>query len=139
MKKLITVLVTILFWSTAPVVAQDSEQDLTRMEHVMATHDEVMKEMPKLSKLINKLQTKADTSTSKEKYQNAIVDLKNVNKSMMDWMAGFGNRFEADEMMNGKKLSVQKEKWLLEEEQKITTLKDEIDLSIAKGQAVLEE
>ncbi|PKA97973.1 hypothetical protein B0O79_1653 [Flavobacteriaceae bacterium MAR_2009_75] len=117
--------------------AQESETKLTKMEEVMASHDEVMDEMPKLSKLINKLQTRANASYEKDRYEKAIDDLRSANKSMMSWMSGFGKRFEADEMVKGKKLTEQKQKWLLEEEKKIAVLKEEIELSIDQAEKIL--
>lgn len=139
MIKLLPVLVTGILFTTSSAVAQDKEKVPTKMEQVMATHDEVMDEMPKLVKLINKLQTKADASDENTEYKEAIVDLKSANKSMMTWMTGFGERFEADEMMRGKALGEQKQKWLLEEEQKVAALKEEIELSIAQAEALVEE
>ncbi len=109
------------------------------MEEVMTAHDQIMERMPDLSKLIDKLKTKADPSNEKQKYQNAVQDLKSANKAMMDWMAGFGNRFEADEMYKGKILTEQKQKWLLEEEKKLTDLREAINLSIEHGQKLLQE
>ncbi|WP_209401716.1 hypothetical protein [Pseudozobellia sp. WGM2] len=116
---------------------QESETKPTKMEEVMASHDEVMDEMPKLSKLINKLQTRANASYKKDKYEKAIKDLKLANQSMMSWMSGFGKRFEVDEMMKGKKLTEQKQKWLLEEEKKIAVLREEIELSIDQAEKIL--
>jgi len=137
MKKIIPFLVIAAFINFS--TAQDADKKLTKMEQVMASHDEVMDEMPKLSKLINKLQTKANASYDKKTYENAIRDLKSANKSMMTWMTGFGKRFEADEMLKGKALSEQKQKWLLEEESKVTALKEEIELSIAQAEELIEQ
>ena len=137
MKKIIPFL--IIMGLTNLSVAQDTDKEVTKMEQVMASHDEVMDQMPKLSKLINKLQTKANSSYDKKIYENAIRDLKSANKSMMTWMTGFGKRFEADEMLKGKALSEQKQKWLLEEEQKVAALKEEVELSIAQAENLLRE
>ncbi len=109
------------------------------MEEVMDAHDQIMNRMPELSKLIGKLDTKADTSNEKQKYPNSVKDLKSANKSMMDWMASFGNRFEADEMYKGKTLTEQKQKWLLEEEKNLTDLLEKINLSMQNGQKLLQE
>ena len=108
--KLLPFLVAGMLFNASSAKQQDSEKEPTKMEQVMASHDEVMDEMPKLAKLMNKLQTKADASYDKTKYKKAIADLKSANKSMMNWMTGFGERFEADEMMKGKALSEQKQK-----------------------------
>ncbi|MGB7394387.1 MAG: hypothetical protein WA913_08345 [Pricia sp.] len=122
---------------TASTFAQDSEKEQTKMEEVMDAYDQVMDRMPELAKLIGKLETKADASYEKQKYRDAIKDLKAANESMMDWMTGFGNRFEADEMMKGKPLTEQKQKWLLEEEKKVARLREEINLSIQQGNELL--
>ena len=129
--------ISILILSTPSTFAQDSEKEQTKMEEVMDTHDQVMDRMPELAKLIGKLETKASNTEEKKPYQDAVKDLKAANKSMMDWMVGFGNRFEADEMMKGKPLSEQKQQWLLEEEQKVRQLREEINLSIKQGEKIL--
>lgn len=139
MKKLLPYIIIALFLNAFLLNAQNQRKAMTKMEQVMASHDEVMDEMPRLSKLINKLQSKADTSTDKQKYQAAIANLKAANKSMMRWMTGFGNRFEADEMLKGKKLSELKQKWLLEEEEKIAAVEKEIELGIEQAKQLLKE
>ena len=128
-----------LFFAIAPSVAQDSEKIQTKMEEVMEAHDQVMDRMPELAKLIGKLETKADASNDKEKYHIVVKDLKAANKSMMDWMTGFGHRFEPDEMYKGKTLTEQKQKWLLEEEKKIARLWEEVISSIQRGKRLIQE
>ncbi|MBU3028102.1 hypothetical protein [Zobellia galactanivorans] len=137
MKNLFLLLTTVLVLGTPSVSAQNDAAEPTKMEEVMESHDRVMDKMPMVSKLISKLQTKANASYEKTKYENAIADLKNANKSMMTWMENFGKRFTADEMFKGKKLSAQKKKWLLEEEKKVALLDEEIDLSIAQAKTTL--
>ncbi|MGB6151149.1 MAG: hypothetical protein WBG48_04090 [Pricia sp.] len=139
MRNSIIVLLTALFLVTATVTAQDSEKEQTKMEEVMDAHDQVMDRMPELAKLIGKLETKADGASDKKKYHEAVKDLKAANKSMMDWMIAFGNRFEADEMYKGKELSEQKKAWVLEEQENIAILREEINLSIQQGQKLLNE
>ena len=58
---------------------------------------------------------------------------------MMDWMKGFGDRFDSDEIMNGKALSKQKEAWLIEEEEKVTIMRDMINNSITNAEALLKD
>ncbi|OWW26478.1 hypothetical protein B4Q04_01990 [Zobellia sp. OII3] len=137
MKNLFLLLTTVLVLGTPSASAQNDAAEPTKMEEVMESHDRVMDKMPMVSKLISKLQTKANASYEKTKYENAIADLKNANKSMMTWMENFGKRFTADEMFKGKKLSAQKKKWLLEEEKKVALLDEEIDLSIAQAKTTL--
>ncbi|CAN0593892.1 unnamed protein product [Ectocarpus sp. 12 AP-2014] len=56
---------------------------------------------------------------------------------MMDWMQGFGDRFDADEILNGKDLTDEKKKWLLEEEEKVKQVKENINSSIANAEKIL--
>ncbi|MEE9361116.1 MAG: hypothetical protein V3U92_00795 [Cellulophaga sp.] len=109
------------------------------MQTVMTTHDEVMGQMPELVKLVSKLQTKMnkDASVEKEPYTIAIADLKKANTSMSNWMSNFGRRFNADEMMKGKKLTEQKIKWLAEEDVKVGALKEQINKSMESAKALL--
>jgi len=139
MKTLFPLIIAVLLFNSISATAQDADKAPTKMQQIMTSHDEVMDEMPKLVKLIGKLQTKADATYGKTKYKKAITDLKSANKSMMTWMTGFGERFEADEMLKGKALSEQKQKWLLEEEQKVAALKKEIQLSIGRAEKLVAE
>lgn len=137
MKNLFLTLTTVLVLGTTSMSSQDTAAEPTKMEQVMASHDVVMDKMPLISKLINQLQTKANASYEKKKYEDAIADLKNANKSMMTWMESFGKRFNADEMLKGKELTPQKQEWILEEEENVSLLDEEIDLSIDQAEAVL--
>jgi hypothetical protein len=56
---------------------------------------------------------------------------------MMDWMQGFGKRFDYEEIMNGKELNAEKKEWLLEEEVKVNELKEKINSSIANAERML--
>ncbi|MGS0525385.1 hypothetical protein ACU8V7_09535 [Zobellia nedashkovskayae] len=137
MKNLFLTLTTVLILGTISMSSQDAAAEPTKMEQVMASHDVVMDKMPLISKLINQLQTKANASYEKKKYEDAIADLKNANKSMMTWMESFGKRFNANEMLKGKELTPQKQEWILEEEENVSLLDEEINLSIDQAQAVL--
>ena len=109
------------------------------MENVMTIHDEVMNKMGDIVSLVGKLQSSTIDSSSVGKAKLvAIEDLRTSNKAMADWMQGFGERFTADEMMKGKKLSVQKQQWLAEEEIKVVQLRDQVNNSIATAQKLLE-
>ena len=100
-------------------------------------HDEVMPKMGKLSKLVAELKTKVDTTAKGKKYELAMKELQDSHKSMMHWMQGFGDRFDSDEILNGKALSPQKKEWLNEEEEKVNALKDQINSSIENAEALL--
>ena len=134
MRKLLVV-GSLLLCLVIPVQAQE----VSKMENVMTIHDEVMNKMGDVVSLVGKLQRSTIDSSSVGKAKlAAIEDLKTSNKAMVDWMQGFGVRFTADEMMKGKKLSVQKQQWLAEEEIKVVQLRDQVDNSIATAQKLLE-
>jgi hypothetical protein len=56
---------------------------------------------------------------------------------MMDWMKGFSTKFDTEEIMKGKALTLEKEAWLIEEEEKVNIMKDKINSSIANAQELL--
>ncbi len=123
----------LLFIFTLGAVAQERSE----MEQVMEMHDKAMEKMPELVKLINQLQTASQNSVDKAKYELAIEELKTSNKSMQNWMVGFGQRFDTDEIMKGKELTKQKKEWLQEEKTKIIALEEEIDGALANAEKLL--
>ncbi|WP_228236371.1 hypothetical protein [Allomuricauda sp. M10] len=112
-------------------------EEPTQMERVMAIHDEVMPEMGKIGKLVGELKSKVDTTEVGQQYESAMKDLQDAHATMMDWMKEFGDRFNSDEILNGKELSEEKQKWLDEEEVKVQVVKDKINTSITKAEALL--
>ena len=54
-------------------------------------------------------------------------------------MMNFGDRFDSDEILDGKALTEQKQLWLNEEEEKVKKLKEQINSSIARAEALLKE
>lgn len=107
------------------------------MQEVMAIHDEVMPKMGTLGKLVGELKSKVDTTATGQEYEAAMKDLQEANKAMMDWMRSFGLRFDSDEILNGKELTEEKQKWLNEEEVNVKALKEQINSSIEKAQGLL--
>ncbi len=103
----------------------------------MAIHDEVMPKMGTLGKLVGQLKPMADSLGAESVEFKAMKDLQEANRYMMDWMQGFGDRFDADEILNGKDLSDEKKKWLLEEEEKVKQVKENINSSIANAEKIL--
>ncbi len=134
MRILVVVLAFLLFPSCRE---NKKEEETSKMDEVMIIHDEVMPKMGHLSKLVGELKNKIDTTERGKQYEAAMKDLQASNKAMMDWMMGFGNRFDSDEILNGKALSPQKEEWLNEEEEKVKALKEQINTSIAKAEKLL--
>ena len=111
--------------------------DNTKMEQVMAIHDEVMPRMSTIGKLVSELKPKVDSTEMGLKYDAAMKELQASHKAMMDWMQGFGERFDSDEILNGKELTDQKKIWLDEEEEKVKALRDQINGSIDNAQELL--
>jgi len=110
----------------------------SQMKKVMAIHDEVMPKIGSMGKLVGELSSKEDSSALGLQYKSARRGLQEAHKAMMDWMQGFGNRFDSDEILNGKKLSEQKQVWLNEEEEKVKALRDQINSSIETAETLLE-
>ncbi|MCK0188769.1 hypothetical protein [Arenibacter sp. F20364] len=116
---------------------KDQNKDNSKMKGVMAIHDEVMPKMGTIGKLVSQLDEKITNDTSSEDYVAAREDLKAAHKAMMDWMKGFGDRFDGDEILNGKTLTEEKQKWLDEEETKVKALRDQINSSIKEAEDLL--
>ncbi|MEM1339715.1 MAG: hypothetical protein AAF634_10995 [Bacteroidota bacterium] len=129
-----TFLLTISFTSCK---TEKKEEGPTQMEQVMAIHDEVMPKMGKLGKLVAELKQKVDSTEEGLRYDAAMKDLQAAHQSMMDWMKGFGDRFDSSEILDGKALTAQKQKWLDEEEEKVKALQQQINSSLEKAEELL--
>lgn len=114
-----------------------AEEGNSQMESVMAIHDEVMPRMGTIGKLVGQLKPRVDSTETGQAYAHAMEDLQQAHASMMDWMQGFGNRFDSEEILNGKALSEEKKQWLDEEEEKVKQVREQINSSIAKAEALL--
>jgi membrane-bound lytic murein transglycosylase B len=108
-----------------------------QMEKVMAIHDEVMPKMSTIGKLVGELKPKVDSTEMGQQYEVAMKDLQDAHKTMMDWMKGFGDRFNHEEILEGKALSEEKQQWLDEEEEKVNVVKEKINGSIGRAEALL--
>ncbi|MCX2718274.1 hypothetical protein [Lentiprolixibacter aurantiacus] len=111
----------------------------SRMEEVVAIHDMVMPEMKTIGQLVSELQPLVDSTATGQEYARALDDLKAAHKSMMDWMSGFGERFNSEEIFEGKALSEQKQQWLLEEEVKVRAMQEQVNSSIEQARALLKK
>ena len=115
-----------------------SSIERSQMQQVMDIHDEVMPKMGTLGSLARKMKGKADTTAIGLKYSTAQQDLEAAHTEMMDWMTGFSERFDSNEIMKGKPLTEQKQQWLNEEEAKVKALREHINNSIAKAETLLQ-
>ncbi|WP_339625485.1 hypothetical protein [uncultured Maribacter sp.] len=139
MKKLFTLLTIVSLLSANSCKESKKAEEPTRMEQVMDIHDEVMPKMGTLGKLVGQLKPMADSLGPESIEAKVMKDLQEANKSMMDWMQGFGNRFDSEEIMSGKELSVEKKKWLKEEEEKVKKVKENINASIERAEEILKK
>mgnify|MGYP003635111070 FL=1 len=139
MKKLFTLLTIVGLLSVTSCKESKKAEETSRMEQVMDIHNEVMPKMGTLGKLVGQLKPMADSLGAESIEAKAMKDLQQANKSMMDWMQGFGNRFDPEEIMNGKELSEEKEQWLKEEEVKVKKVKEDINSSIQRAEEILKK
>lgn len=136
-RKVLSMMIVVSIASSLGSCAEDGKPP-TRMEQVMAVHDSVMPEMSTISRLVGQLKPLADSTETGQKYQKAMEDLQEAHTAMMDWMKGFGDRFDHEEIMKGKELSAEKQEWLKEEEVKVKEMADKVNGSIARAKALLE-
>ncbi|MFT0714263.1 hypothetical protein [Flagellimonas lutimaris] len=138
MKKVFSILIcTVLFLSFSCKEEKKAPEGSSQMEEVMAIHDEVMPKMGTIGKLVGDLKAKVDTTEMGQKYEVAMKDLQDANTAMMDWMKDFGDRFNHEEILEGKELTEEKQQWLDEEEEKVKVVKEKINSSIARAEALL--
>ncbi|RPG30042.1 MAG: hypothetical protein CBB72_014920 [Muricauda sp. TMED12] len=138
MKKVFSILIcTVLFLSFSCKEEKKAPEGSSQMEEVMAIHDEVMPKMGTIGKLVGDLKAKVDTTEMGQKYEVAMKDLQDANTAMMDWMKDFGDRFNHEEILEGKELTEEKQQWLDEEEEKVKEVKEKINGSIARAEALL--
>jgi hypothetical protein len=137
-KSLLTIFIAMFLFSACKEKKNITEGP-TQMQQVMAIHDEVMPKMGKLGKLVGELKSKVDTTETGRQYESAMKDLQAANTNMMDWMMAFGNRFDSEEILDGKELSEEKQGWLNEEEAKVKALREQINSSIEKAETLLKE
>ncbi len=141
MKKFFSILAVALLISS--ISCKDEKKEAAKasneqMKKVMAIHDEVMPKMSAMGSIVGELSSKEDSTEIGLQYKAARRDLQDAHKAMMDWMQGFGSRFDSDEILNGKELSEQKQIWLDEEEEKVKALREQINSSIENAKKILE-
>jgi len=113
------------------------EDESYSMKAVMAVHDEVMPKMGEISLLIDRLKPLADQNPDSP-YANAMKELQNSHKAMMDWMGDIGEAFTSDEILKGAPLSADKKARLKVEAERIAAVKDLMLRSIDEGKRLLD-
>ncbi len=115
----------------------EASSETSQMKEVMAIHDEVMPEMGKIGRLVADLRKKVDSGQGNATHKKAMEDLQDAHKTMMNWMQGFGDYFDSEEILDGKALTPAKQLLLDKEEEKVKIVKEKINSSIAKAEALL--
>jgi len=136
MKKILLILATLVFIAACKEekkVSSTAEQ----MKLVMKIHDDVMPKMGKISTLTNDLQKKIDAKKSSGAEEKAIVDLKEANEAMMEWMRGFMVRFDPKEINDASNLNEEKQIWLNEAEEKVKVVQEKMLSSIKTAEVLL--
>lgn len=108
-----------------------------QMDQVMEIHDQVMPKMGTISKLVSELKSRIDSTEQGMACEKAMKELQASHDAMMAWMQGFGNRFDSEEILEGKALTPEKQQWLEEEEEKIREVREQINSSIAAAEELL--
>lgn len=116
---------------------KENNNEGSQMKEVMAIHDELMPKMGTIGKLVSQLDEEITNDISFQNHMTAREELKAAHKAMMDWMKGFGERFDGDEILKAKTLTEEKQQWLDEEEAKVKALRDQINSSITKAEELL--
>ena len=137
MKKYLLILACVSIFISCKEEQKQAKEETNQMEHVMAIHDEVMPKMGKLGRLVGQLKPMADSLGAASPQAKTMRELQRANESMMDWMRGFGDRFDSEEILEGKALSPEKQLWLNEEEEKVKAVKELINTSIEKAETLL--
>lgn len=138
--KRINILIPFLILCLVYSCKEEKKSDaISQMKQVIKIHDEVMPKMGTMANLAGQLSSREDSTEIGMRYKAARKDLQAARDSMMAWMQDLGNKFDTDEIMNGKELSDQKQIWLNEEEQRIKAVRDHINLSIEKAENLLND
>ncbi len=117
------------------------EQESTassQMETVIAVHDELMPKMTEIGVLRQKLMDAVPDSTATEAQNKVILDLKEANAAMMQWMKDFGADFDFEEIAQGKPLDKDKKDLLDTYQKSVNDLKKQMLSSLENGQTLFD-
>jgi|SRR5690625_1871664 len=111
------------------------------MKTVMDDHDELMKDMSKVSNLLQRVEAKMQDASNKNPYQKSIEQLKYANEAMFAWMHDFNEVFpdlheEKDKTFSDEEYEKRLEE-LRKQEIKLEELKRDFEESISNAQDIL--
>lgn len=139
MKNLFLVLALFLAFASCKEKETETEAKVpSKMDQVVAVHDELMPKMSEIASMITKLEANIDSTNVDSVKVKAIADLKMANGSMMTWMKDFGAAFESDEIMNGAALSDEKMNTLEAFEKSAQELRNQMESAIKNAISALE-
>ena len=134
-----TKIILLLLVSLCITSCKNEPKEQTRMERVIAVHDELMPKMSDIGRLSSAIASKMDGTENGETYKIAKDSLANAYDYMMEWMKEFGDSFDSEEILEGKVLTQEKEDLLIEQEKKVQHMKNMMLGSIANAEALLAE
>ncbi|MAN27817.1 MULTISPECIES: hypothetical protein [Mesonia] len=109
------------------------------IDEILVVHDEVMPKMGALSSLIEKTETKIDTTEIGKEFENVNQELKQAHELMMTWMKDFGEKFPNAlvDTTYSKEEYEKREPILSAEKEEVKEMKDRVNKSIEKAQELL--
>ena len=109
------------------------------IDEILVVHDEVMPKMGTLSSLIEKTETKIDTTEIGKEFENVNQELKQAHEFMMTWMKDFGDKFPNAlvDTTYSKEEYEKREPILSAEKEEVKEMKDRVNKSIEKAQELL--
>jgi len=139
MKRFLTlgtiVILSVMFWNCK----SDQKTIDSQMDTVIAVHDELMPKMTQIGVLRQKLLDAIPDSLVTQEQQKVMLDLKESNASMMQWMKDFGADFDFEEIAQGKPLSKEKMDLLDKYQASVNALKEQMLSSLQNGQQVFDD
>lgn len=119
--------------------SNETTEEVTQMEEIVAVHDELMPKMSEISLLITQLEERMDSTQADSIRQVVVMDLKSANEAMMTWMMDFSKDYDSEEVMEGKELTPEKEALLDTYTSSVMELKDKMEGAMERAQALLNQ
>ncbi|HIB38573.1 hypothetical protein [Mesonia sp.] len=109
------------------------------IDEILAVHDEVMPKMGELSSLIEKTETKIDTTIDGKRFKVVNQELKDAHDFMMTWMKDFGEKFPnaLKDTTYASEEYKKREPLLKEEKEEVREMKDRVNSSIKSAEKLL--
>lgn len=139
MKKLLFTLMILSFITACNDGKKEKslENKSSRMDSIVAIHDELMPKMSTIGELQGKISAQLDSINPDSTKTAAIFQLKSANDNMMQWMKNFGSDFTFEEINKGETLSPEKEKLLTYYEKSVVELRQKMNAAIENAEAIV--